>query len=196
MYQKHLNEKTLLNILNKEKAAAGDVFFLPAGRIHAIGAGILLAEIQQTSDATLRIYDFDRLDDAGKPRELHTEKALEAIDFSPVQNFRTSYGLKPNVSNKLVACDYFVTNLIELKSAVEKDYSGLDSFVIFMCLEGSFDITYYDHEKENVVKGDTILLPADIKKVQLIPKQGAKLLEVYIPLFHSDNTDDLFDRLL
>ena len=84
----------MLTILNKEKTWPGDVFFMPAGRIHAIGAGILLAEIQQTSDATLRIYDFDRVDDKGKPRELHTEKALEAIDFKPVNDFKTAMDQK------------------------------------------------------------------------------------------------------
>ncbi|HEX2394890.1 MAG TPA: mannose-6-phosphate isomerase, partial [Bacteroidales bacterium] len=197
IYQQHLSNKKLLDILNKEKASPGDVFFLPAGRIHAIGAGVLLAEIQQTSDATLRIFDFDRVDDKGKPRELHTEKALEAIDFNPVEQFKTSYDKKPDHSNVLARCKYFTTNYIDLTRPLERDYNWIDSFVIYMCLQGSFNIFYRSGEMEPVKKGDTVLLPADLKYVKLLPEGSSKLLEVFIEgNKKADLTDDLIDRLL
>jgi mannose-6-phosphate isomerase len=179
-YQQHVHDKTLLNLLNKEKVQAGDVFFLPAGRIHAIGAGILLAEIQQTSDATLRIYDYDRLDDLGKPRELHTEKALEAIDFKLYTDLKTSYKQIPDQPNQLVACNYFNVNYMFLNKEVERDYNNLDSFVIYMCISGNFSIHYYNHKIEAVKTGETILLPAEIKNVKLLPDETAKILEIYI----------------
>jgi mannose-6-phosphate isomerase len=179
-YQQHLNDKSLLSILNKEKAQPGDVFFLPAGRIHAIGAGILLAEIQQASDATLRIYDFDRLDDKGNPRELHTDMALEAIDFKLYPNYKTSYQPLPDKTVQLASCEYFTTNLIHLGKKMEKDYIFIDSFVIYMCLSGSFSIGYYNKETETVKTGETVLLPADLKNVTLIPEKQARILEVYI----------------
>jgi len=195
-YQKHLEDKTLLSILNREKAVAGDVFFLPAGRIHAIGPGILLAEIQQTSDATLRIYDYERTDDRGKPRELHTEKALETIDFSTVANYRTQYKKHPDQPVNLARCNYFTVNYLELTREVEKDYISLDSFVILVCISGSFIIRYYGTEQEQAFPGDTVLLPAELKNVQLIPDQSARLLEVYIEgLAPVDRSEELLDKL-
>jgi mannose-6-phosphate isomerase len=183
--------------LNIEKARAGDVFFLPSGRVHAIGKGILLAEIQQTSDATLRIYDYDRLDDKGNPRELHIDKALEAIDFSAVEDFRTSYNNAPNRANQLASCKYFTTNFIHLTQPLQRDYEPIDSFVIYICLEGKFNIqtSYIDQEK--VSKGETVLLPAEIKNVQLIPLNEAKILEVYIEEPGKQIViNNLLDRLL
>jgi mannose-6-phosphate isomerase len=179
-YLDHLKSKTLMQIMNKEKTYAGDVFFIPAGRIHSIGAGILLAEIQQTSDATLRIYDFDRVGDDGKPRPLHTELAVEAMDYNYHAQYKTPYEKVPNQSNKIVQCRYFTTNLLELTRPVEKDYAELDSFVIYICIEGAFAIHYYEKEKEIGVKGETILLPAEIKNVRLVPEPYAQILEVYI----------------
>jgi len=186
IYKSHLEKKTIQDILNKEKVHPGDVFFLPAGRIHSIGAGILLAEIQQTSDITYRIYDFDRIDDSGKSRELHTELALDAIDYTEYPDYRTRYDKKPDVSNPVVACRHFTANYIELTRAVERDYIKLDSFVVYMCLEGSFSIHYHEAESEIILKGETVLLPAEIKNVRLVPGTGvgpearAQLLEIYI----------------
>jgi mannose-6-phosphate isomerase len=179
-YQQYLKEKSLLSILNKEKAAAGDVFFLPSGRVHAIGAGILLAEIQQTSDATLRIYDYDRLDDKGNPRELHTEKALEAIDFCMYPAYKTSYVKSPDQPSKLAACNYFSVNYMFISKETERDYNALDSFVIYMCIAGSFSIHCNNNVKETVKTGETVLLPAEIKIVNLIPDNLAKIFEIYI----------------
>ncbi len=195
-YQFHLENRTLMSIMNTEKAAAGDVFFLPPGRIHAIGKGILLAEIQQTSDATLRIYDFDRLDDKGKPRELHTEQALKTIDFSPVREFRTPYTADPGKSVNLATCPYFTTNLIHLNVPLERNYHDIDSFVIYLCVQGKASLTCRGNSKETLEQGETVLLPAEIKKVTLTPEPEARILEVYIEGSGERNLDELLDHLL
>jgi len=175
-----LEHNELTDILNFEEVAAGDVYFIPAGRVHAIGKGILLAEIQQTSDVTYRIYDYDRRDDQGNPRELHTELALDAIDYALLPEYKTHYETKLNESVELVKCNYFTTNLLDLDRIVEKDYIKLDSFVIFICLEGEVNIET-ESGSETIQKGETILIPASIENVLLKPvSASAKLLEVYI----------------
>jgi len=180
LYKRHLAKKTIQDILNREKVHLGDVFFLPPGRIHAIGAGVLLAEIEQTSDITYRIYDFDRIDDTGKTRELHTDLALDAIDYAEYPEYRTRYDKTPDVSNRILQCRYFTVNFIELTRASDRDYNELDSFVVFMCLEGSFSLHYYENEAELILKGETVLLPAEIKNIKMVPEPGARLLEIYI----------------
>jgi mannose-6-phosphate isomerase len=175
-----LEHNELTDILNFEEVAAGDVYFIPAGRVHAIGKGILLAEIQQTSDITYRIYDYDRRDNQGNPRELHTDLALDAIDFAVFPEYKSRYEPKPNESVQLVKCNYFTTNLLELNMTVEKDYNQLDSFVIYICLEGELQIET-ESGSEMVQKGETILIPAAIESVLLKPVSASvKLLEVYI----------------
>lgn len=180
IYLKFLEEKNLTEILNFEEVAPGDVFFIPAGRVHAIGKGILLAEIQQTSDVTYRIYDYDRRDDKGQTRELHTELALDAIDFSIQDEYKTRYEEKMNDSAPVVDCEYFTTNVLNFSKAMEIDYNALDSFVIYICVEGSY---YIEWEKgtEEVAQGETVLIPASLESVKLIPRtDSVKLLEVYI----------------
>lgn len=179
-YLRHLNNKTLKEILNIEKTAKGDVFFIPPGRVHAIGAGVLLAEIQQTSDITYRIYDWDRVDQDGKPRELHTDLALDAIDFKSYPTYKTEYSDLPDQTNELVKCKYFSTQLIHLKHPMEKDYYMLDSFVIYMGLEGKVRVQY-DGGEEILEKGTTLLIPAIVHSLQLIPVEESRFLEVYIP---------------
>lgn len=175
-----LEHNELTDILNFEEVAAGDVFFIPAGRVHAIGKGILLAEIQQTSDITYRIYDYDRRDNEGNPRELHTELALDAIDYTLSPEYKTRYESKLNESVELAKCKYFTTNVIDLNTIVEKDYNKLDSFVIYICLDGELQIET-ESGSETVQKGETILIPASIENVQLKPLSATvKLLEVYI----------------
>jgi mannose-6-phosphate isomerase len=177
-----LEHNELTDILNFEEVAAGDVYFIPAGRVHAIGKGILLAEIQQTSDVTYRIYDYDRRDDQGNPRELHTELALDAIDYALLPEYKTHYETKLNESVELVKCNYFTTNLLDLDGPVEKDYNKLDSFVIYICLEGEVKIET-ESGSETIQKGETILIPASIENVLLKPAStSAKLLEVYIEI--------------
>lgn len=179
-YLEKLEKVELTDILNFEEVSAGDVFFIPAGRVHAIGKGILLAEIQQTSDVTYRIYDYDRRDDQGNTRELHTELALDAIDYTLLPEYKTPYTAKPNESVELVKCNYFTTNILDLTQTVEKDYIQLDSFVIYICLEGDFTVETESGALE-VQKGETVLLPASVENVHLKPNSpGVKLLEVYI----------------
>jgi mannose-6-phosphate isomerase len=179
-YLKHLNNNTLPEILNHEKVESGDVFFLPAGRVHAIGAGILLAEIQQTSDITYRIFDWNRVDKDGKPRELHTEQALDAIDFKKYGDYRTHYELTKNKASNLVKCNYFTTNLFELDKPQQRDLIELDSFVVYMCMDGKVEITYDEEDTVTLEKGETLLVPAAIEHLAYKPHPTVKLLEVYI----------------
>ena len=180
-YLHHLEKNELQKILNYEKITKGDVFYIPAGRVHAIGAGIVLAEIQQTSDITYRIFDWNRKDNQGNYRELHTEKALDAIDFKFYDNYKTDYKSIKNTTSKILGTKYFETNIIEFDKTLEKNYNQLDSFVIYMCLDGKFEIEYYESEKITIEKGETVLIPAVMEHLYLNPVVQSKLLEVYIP---------------
>lgn len=180
-YLKHLENNELPQILNHEKVKAGDVFYIPAGRVHTIGAGIVLAEIQQTSDVTYRIFDWNRKDSEGNLRELHTEEALDAIDLKVYDNYKTEYKSEKNTASKILSNKYFETNILDLEKALEIDSNRLDSFIIYMCLEGKVEIKYYESEKIIVEKGETILIPAVIEHLILNPVVHSKLLEVYIP---------------
>ncbi|TXE09954.1 mannose-6-phosphate isomerase [Seonamhaeicola algicola] len=177
-YLKHLDAGTVLNVMHHENVTAGDTFYIPTGRVHAIGAGVLLAEIQQTSDVTYRIYDYDRVDaKTGQKRELHNDLALDVLDFKPQDSYKTTYNLAPNVSNTLVHSPYFKTNIIDLKGNVNKDYTNIDSFIIFMCVEGEVTLTH--NTKDYSIKmGETLLLPAAINNISLA-SNSAKILEVY-----------------
>jgi mannose-6-phosphate isomerase len=179
-YLKHFNNNTLPEILNFQKVNAGDVFFLPAGRVHAIGAGLLIAEIQQTSDITYRIFDWDRTDAQGNPRQLHTDLALKAIDFEYIKEVETKYEKKLNESIQAVDCKYFTTNILEFDSEIEKDYNEIDSFIIYICVGGEFSIKYEDCKPVELSFGETVLIPAELKNLCLEPIGKAKLLEVYI----------------
>lgn len=179
-YIESVENGSLIDILKYDKAHPGDVFFIPAGRIHAIGKGCMVAEIQQTSDVTYRIFDYNRLDNNGNLRELHTELAIDAIDYSYLPDYKTKYKPELNKSVELAKCKYFTTNLLEFDKYLEKDYHQIDSFVIFMTLDGSFDIET-EEGTERVKKGETMLIPASIESLQLKPVSGkVKLLEVYI----------------
>jgi len=180
-YLKHLESNKLPDILNYEKVQKGNVFFIPSGRVHAIGKGIVLAEIQQTSDVTYRIFDWNRKDDQGKYRELHTDLALDAIDFNVYDNYKTPYKINPNKDSKILNCKYFNTNIIQFDETIEKDYNQLDSFVIYICLDGKIEITYNETERLHIEKGETILIPAVFEHLILNPVVQSKLLEVYIP---------------
>ena len=178
-YQEYFDKGELMDILNIEKVKNDDVYFLPAGRVHYIGKGCLLAEIQQTSDVTYRMYDFDRTDDAGNKRELHTAESLEAIDFSFYKNYRTEYEDKENEIVDLVSCEYFTTNKLYYNTPVVRDHSALDSFVIYVCMEGSLTLEF-DNGIVDMQKGEGVLVPASISKLTLSPKGEFKLLESYI----------------
>jgi mannose-6-phosphate isomerase len=179
IYVNKLNSGNLTDILNREDVKAGDVFFLPAGRVHTIGKGLLIAEIQQTSDITYRIYDFDRVDDKGNKRELHTEEALAAIDYKKYPNYRTEYTPVKNEDVHLVSCPYFTTNVLDYTEPVSKDYSALDSFVIHVCLEGSYELKY-NGQSYPVKMGECLLVPNTVNNVELTTTGGFKILESYI----------------
>lgn len=176
-YLNHLKNKTLPNILNFDSVKTGDTYFIDVGRVHAIGAGVLLAEIQQTSDITYRLYDWDRVDSEGNSRELHTDLALDAIDFDIPDNYKVEYKVTPNVSNKMVSCPYFTTNFINLSKSVKKT-NNKDSFMIYLCVEGHAHIEV-DNNSEEIKMGESILIPAAIKNYTL-NSSDAKLLEVYV----------------
>jgi mannose-6-phosphate isomerase len=167
------------NLLQKVPVQKGDVFFIPAGLVHAIGKGVVVAEIQQSSDITYRIYDYKRTDDNGNERELHTEQALDVINFEASKNPKTDYTAVLNASTPLAQCDYFTTNILRFNNPFQRNYAMLDSFVVYMCLEGNFAVDF-NGEKTIVNKGDTILLPACIDDVTLFPHDEVTLLEVYI----------------
>ena len=181
-YLKHLENKSLRNILNVEKVSKGDVFYIPAGRVHALGPGTFLAEIQQTSDTTYRIYDWDRVDKEGKTRELHVEEALDAIDFNVYDDYKSKYEAKENGTANLVTSPFFTTNLIKLDTALAKDYSELDSFVIYVCVKGSVTVVHGGETelKVNISQGEALLIPASIERVDIIPSVSSEILEVYI----------------
>ena len=178
-YLDKFNSGHLTDVLNKEDVKAGDVFFLPAGRVHTIGKGLLIAEIQQTSDITYRIYDFDRVDDKGNKRELHTEEALAAIDYKHYPEYKTSYKPAKDRPVELASCPYFTTNLLDYTTGISKDYSSLDSFVIYVCVDGALTIKY-EGDDYPVKMGECILLPKSVDKVELETVAGFKILESYI----------------
>ena len=179
-YLEHVEQKKIQEILNVEPANSGDAFFIPAGRVHATGAGILFAEIQQTSDITYRIFDWNRIEKNGRPRTLHTDLALDAIDFKHYPSYRNEYKACTNKPCPVVTCDYFTTNLIWFTRTVERDYLDIDSFVVYICIQGSF-LLHVGEENPTLVKtGHTILLPAIFKDVTLEPREESRVLEVYI----------------
>ncbi|MBT8316177.1 MAG: class I mannose-6-phosphate isomerase [Lutibacter sp.] len=173
-----LKDKNIVPVLNEVYVKSGDAFFIETGTVHSIGSGVVLAEIQQTSDITYRIYDFDRVDDEGNERELHTELAIEALNLSDNVEAKREYTKEKNVLNEVVSCEYFKTNFIPLKGKTELDYSQIDSFIIFMCVEGSAEIKIFS-ATETIRLGETILIPSIAKKVTLFSKY-CKLLEVTI----------------
>ena len=179
-FLKHLEGKSLPDILNYEHVSRGDVYYMPAGRIHALGPGVLLAEIQETSDTTYRVYDWDRTDSEGNSRDLHVEEALEAIDFEIPQKYRTDYPEETDKSVRLASSEHFTTNLITLEHhAIEKDYSSLDSFVALLCTEGKAVIKHED-EPYDLVAGELILIPAITENILITPLQKTSLLEVFM----------------
>ena len=177
LYLEHLDNKTLPEILNFDKVKAGDTYFIEVGRVHAIGAGVLLAEIQQTSDITYRIYDWERKDDFGNERELHTDLAIDAIGFDMDDNFRIDYNKGSNQSNEMVSCPYFTTNYLKIDKEIQKQ-NVHDSFVIYICVEGEAEIKTKNYS-EVIKKGETILIPAVMTSYQISSK-NATLLEVYV----------------
>lgn len=175
-YSQSIEDNTLLDLMNYEPVKEGDTFFINTGKIHAIGAGVLLAEIQQTSDVTYRVFDFNRKDKDGNLRELHTDMALDAMDFKKKDDFKVSYHHEDNNPNEMVNCPYFKTKYIQLTKELKQDISNRDSFTIYMCVAGSVEIST-ETGKVVLNKGETALIPADSNSVQLNTTK-AKILEV------------------
>ena len=177
-YSESLENDTLLDLLNYERIKEGDTFFINTGKIHAIGAGVLLAEIQQTSDITYRVFDFNRKDKNGNLRELHTELAIDAIDYSKKDDFKVSYLQERNTANDMVTCPYFKTKFFDLTEDLKQDVSGRDSFTIYMCVGGEATIVN-EFGSVHLMKGETTLIGANSNTITL-KSSGAKLLEVTI----------------
>lgn len=180
-YVNHLKNNTLKDILNIETVTSGDTFYIPTGRVHAIGAGVLLAEIQQTSNITYRIYDYDRVDKkTGQKRELHTNLALDAIDYNFYKKYKTDYNQVLNTPSQLVNSEYFKTNIIELNTKLTRDVTAIDSFIIYICVLGEVIINTPDDATNYSLKmGQTIIIPACINLIT-IHANYAKLIEVYL----------------
>ncbi|HVN58575.1 MAG TPA: type I phosphomannose isomerase catalytic subunit [Bacteroidales bacterium] len=177
-----IGNNTLNGLLNTEASLKGDVYFTPAGRIHAIGAGNILAEIQQTSDITYRIYDWNRKNADGTGRELHTALSLDAIDFTPTSRSAIRKEIHPDTTVNLVSCEYFITNLLHFSSIIRKDYSFIDSFMIYICASGEL-LIHWDGGVESLKKGETILVPAMLNDIVLEPRPEAEILEVFVNSF-------------
>ena len=179
-YESKVNDNTVTEILKDYKVREGDTFFIPAGRVHSIGKGCFIAEIQQTSDITYRIYDFGRLGLDGKPRELHTELAKDAIDYTVLDDYRTHYPQVTDSENTLVSCKYFTTSLFDLSQSVTKDIASLDSFLIAICIDGQGTISDGHGNSIQIRKGETILLPADSLSATFTPDGSMKLLACHL----------------
>lgn len=174
-YLQHLENNSLVTLLDTKKVHKGDVFFLNPGTVHAIGAGTVIAEIQQTSDITYRLYDFDRKDAEGNLRELHVDLALDAINYYRVEAERV-YSEVANTSNLIATCPYFTTNIIPLDGNLDVT-SNPETFKVYMCVEGNFQLDL-GTETYNYVAGDTVLIPAQMDSFSLSGE--AKILEIYI----------------
>ncbi len=178
--EKHLKNNTIEQILNYMPIQAGNTFFIPSGKVHAICKGTLLAEIQQTSDTTFRLYDYQRKDKDGHLRPLHVEQACQCIHFDDNNNQAIDYKPIKNGYVQLVSCPYFTTNMIEIDEYVEKSYIDIDSFVIYICLEGKMQLKG-EFDSETVSKGECVLIPAEIDEIKMVADPYCRFLEVYIP---------------
>ena len=181
-YEQLLKDGKILDILHVEAIKSGDVFYIPTGRVHAIGAGVLLAEIQQSSDITYRIFDYNRIDaSTGKERELHNDLASDVIDYTAHSTYKSSYHQKENEINTLVHSPYFKTNFLKISETLTRDYSSIDSFIIYLCVGGFVELKWENHQY-TLQKGETILLPAVINSIVIISTQekASEIIEIYI----------------
>ena len=176
-YKAMVENDTITDALCEYRVGEGDVFYLPAGRIHSIGAGTFLAEIQETSDVTYRIYDFKRKDKDGNYRQLHTEAAAECIDYSVENDYRTKYEARKNEGVELAQCAHFTTSVYDLDEPMLLDYSELDSFVVLIALSGECTLSTGDTETQ-LRAGETVLLPATTQTLNV--SGTVKFLETFV----------------
>ena len=188
-YTTALRSGHLTDLLHSEEPHPGDVYFIPAGRVHALGKGLMVAEIQQTSDCTYRIYDYDRLDSNGHKRQLHTAEAMDAIDFSGIgSHANTNYNARLNETTTVAACPYFITRLIPFNTPIRKNLEDVDTFVIYMCVSGMTAVKAMD----TIVPmhaGECVLVPAVADSVELFCEGEARLLEVTVDTNGWDDTE-------
>ncbi len=176
-YVEKVKDNTFTDTLQRHEVKEGDVFFLPAGRVHAIGAGCFMVEIQQTSNITYRIYDYNRKDAAGNTRELHTDLAKDAIDYRVYDSYRTRYVKKKNQPVELVTSPFFTTCLLELDQPMTRDYTNIDSFVVYICVEGSATLGDDKGYSVEATPGESILIPANSQWIEIMPNGHCTLLE-------------------
>ncbi len=178
-YEQSIQDGSFMEYLDKHSVSKGDVFFLPAGRVHSIGAGTFIAEIQQTSNITYRIFDYNRRDADGNLRELHTELAKEAIDFEIHPHHCTQYHPQTDEAVQLASCNYFTTNLLHLEKPLQRNYASLHSFVVYICVEGKLHLRDEHGNELTLKQGESALIPATSQDIYLSPVGQAKLLEAY-----------------
>jgi len=178
-FLKALENKAVLDILAEQNVRIGDAYYIPSGCIHSIRKGVLLAEIQQTSDITYRVWDWNRTDEQGNQRKLHVEEALETLDYNARNDGATRSQGIINGTSSLIKTPHFHTNEIALTQGVEKDYSDLDSFVTLLCVKGQGSVVANEISVE-IKTGEIILIPATIEKIQIFPVNSMRLLETYI----------------
>ena len=185
-YHQRIANGTITDVLADHQVKAGDVFYLPAGRVHAICGGILLAEVQQSSDVTYRIFDYNRPGMDGKPRELHTELAAKALDYHVIDNYRTDYTESSNKAVQIIDSPYFSVRVMEVSKAFHRNLRKYDSFIITMCIEGDCKIRVRSTGEEMLLKqGNSTLIPAAIADYDIVPQSGkARILDAFI-----DNMD-------
>ena len=185
-YQQRIVDGTITDVLSDHQVKAGDVFYLPAGRVHAICGGILLAEVQQSSDVTYRIFDYNRPGMDGKPRELHTELAAKALDYHVIDNYRTEYTEASNKAVQIIDSPYFSVRVLEVSKPFHRDLKKYDSFIITMCIEGDCKIRVRSTGEEVLLKqGNSMLIPSAIADYDIIPQSGkSRILDAFI-----DNMD-------
>ena len=179
-YVSRIENNSIMDILKSYNVKSGDVFFLPAGRVHAIGSGCFIAEIQQTSNITYRVYDYNRKDANGYERELHIIPAKDAIDYTLYPDYKTRYTPVVNEATELAKCKYFTTNLLTINKIKLRDLSSIDSFVVYMCIEGKSVLKDNKGNYLPVRQGQTILISADTSSVSIEPEQDSRLIETYI----------------
>ena len=177
-YKVMVEDGTICDALARFEVSEGDVFFIPAGRIHSIGKGCFVTEIQQTSDVTYRIYDFKRKDDSGHYRELHTSEAAESIDYRVMADYRTHYTKRKNEGVEVGSCPYFTTAVYDLDEPMTLDYSELDSFVVLIGVKGAATLVDDEGNATPLRAGETVLVPATTKVVRVEGK--IKMLETYV----------------
>ena len=175
-----LRNKTFTEIMHTEDAQQGDLYFIPSGKIHAIGKGVLLAEIQQSSDATFRVYDWDRVDDNGNPRTLHLEQALDVLDLSKQDGCaKEHYHYHLNETSNLIQCPYFVTNIMPLTQGLRKDLSSSDTFYLYFCVAGKGFVTSMGH-RIPLSAGEIMMIPAKAEQALIEPSPMMEILEITI----------------